>query len=81
MNINLLKKGRYVLYWMQAAQRSEYNHALEYSISWANRLNVAVVVLFGISDSYPEDNLRHYHFMLEGLKDAASDGADAIECG
>lgn len=58
-----------MLYWMQAAQRTEYNHALEYSIQRANKLKVPVVVLFGISDNYPEANLRHYHFMLEGLKE------------
>jgi len=26
------RDGKYVLYGMQAAQRAEYNHALEYSI-------------------------------------------------
>jgi len=63
-------KGKYILYWMQAAQRTEYNHALEYSIQRANEFKVPIVVVFGITDSYPEANLRHYHFMLEGLKDA-----------
>ena len=70
LNNKPVKAGKYVLYWMQAAQRAEYNHALEYSISRANKLKVPVVVLFGIADNYPEANLRHYHFMLEGLKDA-----------
>ena len=60
-------KGKYVLYWMQAAQRAEYNHALEYSIRIANKHKLPVVVLFGITDSYPEANLRHYYFVLEGL--------------
>jgi deoxyribodipyrimidine photo-lyase len=54
---------------MQAAQRAEYNHALEYSIIRANNLKVPIIVLFGITDSYPEANLRHYYFMLEGLQD------------
>ena len=59
--------GGYVLYWMQASQRSEYNHALEYAIAQANKLKLPVVVVFGITDGYPETNLRHYTFMLEGL--------------
>ncbi len=63
-------KGRYVLYWMQAAQRAEYNHALEEAITRANELKMPLVAVFGITDSYPEANLRHYRFMLEGLKDA-----------
>jgi deoxyribodipyrimidine photo-lyase len=69
INMGCLRKGRYVLYWMQAAQRAEYNHALEYAISRANQLKLPLVVVFGITDSYPEANLRHYTFMLEGLVD------------
>jgi len=70
LNNKRRRTGKYVLYWMQAAQRCEYNHALEYSIQIANKLKMPVVILFGITDSYPEANLRHYRFMLEGLKDA-----------
>jgi deoxyribodipyrimidine photo-lyase len=69
LNNRPVKTGKYVLYWMQAAQRCEYNHALEYSIRIANKLKVPVVVLLGITDNYPGANLRHYRFMLEGLQD------------
>jgi deoxyribodipyrimidine photo-lyase len=61
--------GRYVLYWMQQSQRAEMNHALEYGVQEANRLGCGVVVVFGLTDDYPEANLRHYTFMLEGLKE------------
>jgi deoxyribodipyrimidine photo-lyase len=54
---------------MQASQRSEYNHALEYSIIKANELNRPVVIFFGLTEKYPNANQRHYHFMLEGLKE------------
>jgi deoxyribodipyrimidine photo-lyase len=60
-------KGKYVLYWMQQSQRADYNHALEYAIQQANRLGQGVIVAFGLMDDYPEANLRHYTFMLEGL--------------
>jgi deoxyribodipyrimidine photo-lyase len=69
LNNKPINKGRYVLYWMQAAQRAEYNHALEYAISQANQLKLPLVVVFGITDFYPEANLRHYTFMFEGLVD------------
>ena len=69
LNRKPLRTGKYVLYWMQAAQRAHYNHALEYSIRRANGLRQPVIVIFGITDSYPDANLRHYHFMLQGLKD------------
>jgi len=63
------RDGRYVLYWMQASQRAEYNHALEYAIAEGNRLRRPVVVVFGLTDSFPEANERHYRFMLEGLRE------------
>ncbi len=61
--------GDYVLYWMQQAQRSELNHALEYAVHRANELNLPLLVAFGLMDDYPEANRRHYHFMLQGLRD------------
>jgi deoxyribodipyrimidine photo-lyase len=67
INMGRLRKGRYVLYWMQAAQRAEYNHALEYAVLRANQLKLPLVVVFGITDAYPEANLRHYTFMLNWL--------------
>jgi deoxyribodipyrimidine photo-lyase len=72
--VRLLKEsessgGKYVLYWMQASQRSRFNHALEYAIEQANKLGLPVVVCFGLMDNYPEANERHYAFMLQGLAD------------
>jgi deoxyribodipyrimidine photo-lyase len=60
-------KGAYVLYWMQASPRTRCNMALEYAIRRANRLGLPVVALFCLTGEYPEANLRHYHFMVEGL--------------
>lgn len=64
--------GAYVLYWMQASQRATLNHALEYAAFEANRLDLPLLVGFGIMDDYPEANLRHYTFMVEGLRDTES---------
>jgi len=63
--------GEYVLYWMQQSQRAEENHALEFAVQKANDLRLPVVVGFGLTDRYPEANLRHYAFMVQGLRDAA----------
>lgn len=62
-------KGRYVLYWMQASQRTEFNHALEYAILEANELHKPLLVFFGLTESFPEANERHYRFMMEGLRE------------
>jgi deoxyribodipyrimidine photo-lyase len=70
LNEKEVREGDYVLYWMQSSQRAEQNHALEYAVQRANDLDQRLLVVFGLTDDYPEANLRHYSFMLEGLKDA-----------
>ncbi|WOF15799.1 deoxyribodipyrimidine photolyase [Methanoplanus sp. FWC-SCC4] len=73
LNDRTVKSGDYVLYWMNASVRSEYNHALEYSALTANKMNLPLVVYFGIYRNFPESNLRHFQFMLEGLKETAKE--------
>ena len=65
------RRGKYVLYWMQQSQRAACNHALEYSIRRANDLGLPCVALFGITQRFPQANLRHYAFMLAGLRETA----------
>ena len=67
LNDGRIAAGRFVVYWMQASQRVECNHALEYAIERANELALPVVTFFGLTESFPEANERHYRFMLEGL--------------
>lgn len=64
--------GDYVLYWMQQSHRAEGNAALTFAIETANRLELPVVVGFGLMQDYPEANSRHLHFMLEGLTEVAA---------
>ncbi len=70
LNDGDVREGDYVLYWMQSSQRAEQNHALEYAVQRANDLDQRLLVIFGLTDDYPEANLRHYAFMLDGLRDA-----------
>ena len=65
--------GEYVLYWMQASQRSYYNHALEYAIDFANTLNLPIIVIFVLIEGFPHANERHYKFMLEGITEVQKD--------
>ncbi|WET05197.1 deoxyribodipyrimidine photo-lyase [Lentisphaerota bacterium ZTH] len=67
-----LSQGDYVLYWMQASQRADYNHALEFAVRQANDAGLPLVVYFGISEKYPDSNTRNCRFMLEGLKQTAA---------
>ena len=70
LNTRRTGAGRFVVYWMQASQRAECNHALEYAIRQANEIGKPLVVFFGLAERYPEANGRHYRFMLEGLQEA-----------
>ncbi len=63
------REGRYVLYWMQASQRAQCNHALEYAVRQANERKLPVLAVFGLTANFPEANARHYAFMLEGLRE------------
>ena len=64
LNKNRFVKGEYILYWMQASQRAEYNHALEFAINQTNERRQPLIVYFGLTDEFPEANERHYYFML-----------------
>ncbi len=67
-----VRQGKYVLYWMQASVRAEWNPALEHAICEANRLEKPLLVCFGLTDDYPDASARHYRFLVEGLAAAAS---------
>ena len=64
-------RGRetHVLYWMQQSQRAEGNAALEHALELAADARLPLLVGFGLTGGYPEANLRHYQFLLEGLVD------------
>lgn len=63
--------GRCIIYRMRRAQRALDNPALETAIAAGNALGLPVVVFFGLLERNPIANIRHYHFMLEGLIDTA----------
>ncbi len=64
------KQGKCVVYWMQRAVRAVDNPALDVAIEAANILGIPVVIYFGVIPNYPNANLRHYHFLQQGLRDA-----------
>lgn len=71
--IHILKRdpinssGDYVLYFMEASQRSNFNPALETALFLANQLKKPLLVYFGLTDRYRYSNIRYYTFMIEGV--------------
>jgi deoxyribodipyrimidine photo-lyase len=72
----LRKDAKCVVYWMQRAMRITDNPALDVAVDVANVLGLPVLVYFQVIPSYPNANLRHYHFMQQGLRDVAADAAE-----
>ena len=71
-----LKTGRCVVYWMQRAVRIADNPALDLAIEAGNLLGLPVVVYFQVIPNYPNANLRHYHFLQQGLRDVQQDASE-----
>ena len=57
---------------MQRSQRGIDNPALDLAVETANWLQLPVVVFFAPVPFYPHANLRHYHFLNQGIPDIAS---------
>ncbi|MGB4589960.1 MAG: deoxyribodipyrimidine photo-lyase [Clostridiaceae bacterium] len=67
LNQEEIQNKPYVIYWMQSSQRTQYNHALEFAVDYANLLEKPLIVYFGLTEKFPEANRRHLRFMIEGL--------------
>ena len=67
------KDAKCVLYWMQRSQRGIDNPALDKAIELGNELGLPVVAFFSAINNFPHANLRHYHFLSQGLPDAEHD--------
>jgi deoxyribodipyrimidine photo-lyase len=70
------KDARCVVYWMQRAVRILDNPALDIAIEAGNLFGLPIVVYFSVIPNYPNANLRHYHFLQQGLRDVAEYAAE-----
>jgi len=58
-----------VVYWMSRDQRVHNNWAFLYALNEAATTVSPFYVVFSLVKSYPNANMRHYHFMIEGLRE------------
>ena len=65
--------GKCIVYWMQRAERGVDNHAVNLAVAIANELKLPLVVYFAGISNFPHANLRHYHFLQQGLPDIEED--------
>lgn len=63
--------GDYVLYWMIAFRRPQYNFALERAVEWARQFNKPLVIVEALRCGYPWASDRLHQFVIEGMRDNA----------
>ncbi|MGL5919311.1 MAG: deoxyribodipyrimidine photo-lyase, partial [Bacteroidales bacterium] len=71
------KRGKYILYRMQASVRFSFNLALNYAVEEANKRDLPLKILFTLNSSFPEANRRHFIFLCQGLMDFAEKAVHA----
>ena len=69
-------KGQYILYWMTAQRRVEYNYALEYAVHMANTLHKPLIIFEPLRCDYQWANDRFHAFVIEGMH---NNHADTLE--
>ncbi len=62
----------FVLYWMTAFRRLEWNPALERAVAWSRHLGLPLLVFEPLRIGYRYQNLRHHRFCLDGMEEHAS---------
>ena len=60
-----------VIYWMSRDQRARDNWALLHALELARGSELSAIAAFCLAPSFPGATLRHYDFMLEGLRQTA----------
>ena len=64
-------EGDFVLYWMIAFRRVNWNFSLQRAVDWAKELNKPLIVLEALRCGYPWASDRFHQFILDGMADNA----------
>ena len=74
-------EGEWVLYWMTAFRRAEWNFSLERAVDWARELGKPLVVLEALRVDYRWACDRFHAFVMQGMRDnqAAFSGHAGVE--
>lgn len=69
--------GEFVVYWMTASRRVQWNFALDRAIGWARELRRPLVIIEVLACGGRWDSDRHHRFVLQGMCDHARELAGA----
>ena len=62
-------QGRYVLYWMIANRRTQWNFSLDRAVEWATRLGRPLLIFEPFRIDHPWACDRFHRFVLDGMAD------------
>ena len=62
-------RGDFVLYWMTAFRRKDWNFSLQRAVEWAEELEKPLVILEALRCDYPWASDRFHGFILDGMRD------------
>ena len=65
--------GRFILYWMTACRRYNYNASLDYAISLSKELSKPILVVEAVSITHKFANDRILSFMIQGMMNNSRD--------
>ena len=68
-----ITKGKPVIYWMSRDQRVQDNWAMLYAQQCAKEADAPLAVCFSLVEEYLGAGLRHFGFMLRGLKEVEAE--------
>ena len=63
--------GEYVLYWMIAFRRTEWNFSLQRAVELARQLRKPLLVFEPLRSGYPWASDRFHHFVIQGMAENA----------
>jgi deoxyribodipyrimidine photo-lyase len=63
--------GRFVVYWMTAQRRTQWNFALDRAIEWAKHLQKPLLLVEPLGCGNRWVSARHHRFVIEGMKENA----------
>lgn len=70
-------EGDYVLYWMTANRRLQYNFSLQRAVEWATELQKPLLVFEALRCGYEWASVRFHRFVLQGMADNTAAAAKA----
>ena len=70
-SLPVLPDGDFILYWMIASRRVNWNFALDRAVEWTGKLHKPLVVLEALRCGYPWASDRIHRFVLDGMAENA----------